>query len=99
MIVTNKPGASSIIANNFMAKAEPDGLTIFWGVGGQPTNQLTRADETEYEFDKFVRIGTFENRPAAWYISGDAPTTGSRTPSAAPRSSPTARPPSAPPSN
>ena len=73
MIVTNKPGASSIIANNFMAKAEPDGLTIFWGVGGQPTSQLTRADETEYEFDKFVRIGTFENRPAAWYISGDAP--------------------------
>ena len=73
MIVTNKPGASSIIATNFMANAEPDGLIIFWGVGGQPTNQLTRADEVDYEFDKFVRIGTFENRPAVWYISGDAP--------------------------
>ena len=73
MIVTNKPGASSIIANNYMAKAPPDGLTIFWGVGGNPTSQLTRADESEYEFDKFVRIGTFENRPAVWYISGDAP--------------------------
>ena len=73
MIVTNKPGASSIIATNFMANAEPDGLIIFWGVGGQPTNQLTRAEEVDYEFDKFVRIGTFENRPAVWYISGDAP--------------------------
>ena len=73
MIVTNKPGASGIIAGNFMAKAPPDGLIMYWGVGGQPTSQLTRADEVEYEFDKFVRIGTFENRPAAWYISGDAP--------------------------
>ena len=73
MIVTNKPGASGIIAGNFMANSPPDGLIMYWGVGGQPTSQLTRADEVEYEFDKFVRIGTFENRPAAWYISGDAP--------------------------
>ena len=73
MIVTNKPGASAIVAGNFMATATPDGLIMFYGVGGQPTSQLQRAEEVEYEFDKFVRIGTFENRPAAWYISGDAP--------------------------
>ena len=73
MIVTNKPGASAIIAGNFMAKAEPDGLILFYGVGAQPTSQLQRADEVQYEFDKFVRIATFENRPAVWYISGSAP--------------------------
>ena len=73
MIVTNKPGASGIIAGNLMANSPPDGSIMYWGVGGQPTSQLTRAAEVEYEFDKFVRIGTFENRPAAWYISGDAP--------------------------
>ena len=69
MIVTNKPGASAIIAGNFMAKAEPDGLILFYGVGAQPTSQLQRADEVQYEFDKFVRIGTFENRPAVCSIS------------------------------
>ena len=73
MIVTNMPGASAIIASNYMAAAKPDGLTLFYGVGGQPTNQIQRADESKYEFDKFVRVGTFENRPAVWYIAGDAP--------------------------
>lgn len=73
IIVTNMPGASGIIASNYMAAADPDGMNMFYGVGGQPTNQLSRADESKYEFDKFVRVGTFENRPSVWYISGDAP--------------------------
>jgi hypothetical protein len=90
MAVTNQPGAGAMIAVNGMWTARPDGLTMAYGPGAGPVDQLQRFEEAKYEYNGFVRAFTFEIEPASGTCSAMPPTSASRRRWAATGSSPSA---------
>lgn len=70
--VTNIPAGQSIAGVNFVYKADPDGLTMYYGVGAQPSSQLT-GEGVEFDFAKVIRVALWEPRFSVWVVHKDAP--------------------------
>jgi hypothetical protein len=71
--VTNMPGASGLTATNYMAAQPPDGLTLYWGTGGSPHQQLEQGANAKFKYDELVRVVTLEGRTALWLGLGSMP--------------------------
>jgi hypothetical protein len=65
--VTNMPGAGGLTATNYIASQSPDGLTLYWGTGGHPHQQLEQGSNAGFKYDELVRVITLEGRTAVWY--------------------------------
>lgn len=71
--VTNMPGNSGLTATNYMAQQPPDGLTLYWGTGGHPHQQLEQGQNAKFKYDELVRVITLEGRTALWLGLGSMP--------------------------
>ena len=74
VIVDNKPGASSIIGTEFVAKAPPDGYTILMGNNGALTINPSMFPELQYDPVKdFAPITLLGSAPLAWLVHPSVP--------------------------
>ena len=74
MIVQNMPGASSVIASNYIYNvAKPDGLTVGIPNSSLYLTQLVGRQEVKFDVRKFEWIGTQEKWTQMLYIRADAP--------------------------
>ena len=74
MIVQNMPGASSVIAANYVYNvAKADGLTILAPINSLYLDQIVERKEVQFDVRKFEWIGTQEKTPIMLYVRSDAP--------------------------
>lgn len=74
ILLQNMPGAGSLTAANYVYNvAKPDGLTIGNFTPGLFFNQLIGAKEVQFDWSKFVWIGSPEQTQRIIYIRSDAP--------------------------
>ena len=74
ILVENMPGASSIIAANYIYSiAKPDGFTIGTVNRGLPFAQLTKAEGVRFDFRKYSWIGSPSIDPTVFLIRADLP--------------------------
>jgi len=74
MIVQNMPGASSVIAANYVYNvAKPDGLTVLMPINSLYLDQFVGRKEVKFDVRKFYWIGTQEKSDAQLYMRADAP--------------------------
>jgi tripartite-type tricarboxylate transporter receptor subunit TctC len=68
-IVQNMPGASSMIAANYVASvAKPDGLTLGWIAPTLYFDQLVGRKEVQYDWGKYTFIGSPSPREHLLYM-------------------------------
>ncbi len=73
-IVQNMPGASSMIAANYIYRvAKPDGLTIGAIGGSLYLDQLTRPKEVQFDWAKFSWLGSTDRIEWLFYVRSDSP--------------------------
>ena len=73
-IVQNMPGASSMIAANYVASvAKPDGLTLGWIAPTLYFDQLVGRKEVQYDWAKYTFIGSPSPRDHLLYMRADSP--------------------------
>ncbi len=73
-IVQNMPGASSMIAANYIYRvAKPDGLTIGAIGGSLYLDQLTRAKEVQFDWGKFSWLGSADQIDWLFYTKSESP--------------------------
>lgn len=73
-VVQNMPGASSVIAANYVYNiAKPDGLTLLMPINSLYLDQLTGRPEVKFDVRKFEFIGTQEKAPVMLYFRSDSP--------------------------
>jgi tripartite-type tricarboxylate transporter receptor subunit TctC len=74
VIPQNMPGASSLIAANYIYNAaKPDGLTLGALQGGVFFDQVLGRDTVKFDFGKFTWIGSPERLEAQLYMRADSP--------------------------
>jgi tripartite-type tricarboxylate transporter receptor subunit TctC len=74
IILFNMPGAGSLTAANYLySVAKPDGLTLGFFTPGLFFNQLIGSKEVQFDWAKFVWIGSPEQTQRIIYIRGDSP--------------------------
>ena len=74
VIPQNMPGASSLIAANYVYNAaKPDGLTLGALQGGVFFDQVLGRDTVKFDFAKFTWIGSPERLEAQLYMRADSP--------------------------
>ena len=74
MIVQNMPGASSVIAANYVYNvAKGDGLTLLVPINSLYLDQLVERKEVQFDVRKFEWIGTQEKAPIMLYFRADTP--------------------------
>ncbi|HJU61673.1 MAG TPA: tripartite tricarboxylate transporter substrate-binding protein [Candidatus Binatia bacterium] len=74
MIVQNMPGASSVIAANYVYNvAKDDGLTLLVPINSLYLDQLVERKEVQFDVRKFEWIGTQEKAPVMLYFRADSP--------------------------
>jgi tripartite-type tricarboxylate transporter receptor subunit TctC len=74
IIVQNMPGASSVVASNFVyGVAKPDGLTVGIPNSSLYLTQLTGRKEVKFDVRKFEWIGTQEKWTQMIYFRADTP--------------------------
>jgi tripartite-type tricarboxylate transporter receptor subunit TctC len=74
VLVQNMPGASSVIAANYVwGVAKPDGLTILAPHNNVYLSQLAGHKEVKFDLAKFNWIGSLENDDMILFVRGDAP--------------------------
>ncbi len=74
IVLHNMPGAGSLTAANYLySVAKPDGLTMGFFTPGLFFNQLIGAKEVQFDWAKFVWLGSPEQTQRIIYIRGDAP--------------------------
>ena len=74
IILHNMPGAGSLTAANYLySVAKPDGLTLGFFTPGLFFNQLIGAKEVQFDWAKFVWIGSPEQTQRIIYIRADSP--------------------------
>ncbi len=73
-IVQNMPGASSMIAANYIYRvAKPDGLTIGAIGGSLYLDQLTRPKAVQFDWAKFSWLGSTDRIEWLFYVRSDSP--------------------------
>jgi tripartite-type tricarboxylate transporter receptor subunit TctC len=74
IIVQNMPGASSVIAANYVYNvAKPDGLTLGMSINSLYLDQLVGREEAKYDVRKYQWIGSQEKSFTMLYIRADSP--------------------------
>ena len=74
IVLHNMPGAGSLTAANYLySVAKPDGLTLGFFTPGLFFNQLIGSKEVQFDWAKFVWIGSPEQTQRIIYIRGDSP--------------------------
>jgi tripartite-type tricarboxylate transporter receptor subunit TctC len=74
LIVQNMPGASSLVAGNFVYNmSKPDGLTLGALQGGAYFDQILGRDTAKFDWSKFTWIGSPERLEAQLYMRADSP--------------------------
>lgn len=73
-VVQNMPGASSMIAANYVASvAKPDGLTLGWIAPTLYFDQLVGRKEIQYDWAKYSFIGSLARSDHLLYMRSDSP--------------------------
>jgi tripartite-type tricarboxylate transporter receptor subunit TctC len=73
-VVQNMPGASSVIAANYVYNiAKPDGLTTLVHINSLYLDQIVGRKEVKFDVRKFDFIGTQEKAPTMLYFRADSP--------------------------
>jgi len=73
-LVQNMPGASSVIAANYVYNlAKPDGLTLLVPINSLYLDQIVGRREVKFDVRKFEFIGTQERAPTLLYFRADSP--------------------------
>ena len=73
-LVQNMPGASSVIAANYVFNlAKADGLTILVPINSLYLDQIAGRKEVKFDVRKFEFIGTQEKAPTLLYFRADSP--------------------------
>ena len=73
-LVQNMPGASSVIAANYVFNlAKADGLTILVPINSLYLDQIAGRKEVKFDVRKFEFIGTQEKAPTLLYFRADTP--------------------------
>jgi len=73
-VVQNMPGASSVIAANYVYNlAKSDGLTLLVAINSLYLDQLVGRKEVKFDIRNFVFIGTQEKAPTMLYFRADSP--------------------------
>ena len=73
-IVQNMPGASSVIAANYVYNlAKPDGLTLLVPINSLYLDQVVGRKEVKFDVRKFEFIGSQEKAPTMLYFRADSP--------------------------
>lgn len=74
IMVQNMPGASSLIAVNYVYNvAKPDGLTLGSTLPSLYFDQLLGRKEVKFDWRKFVWLGSFESSNNLIYMRADTP--------------------------
>ena len=74
IIIQNMPGASSVIAANYVYNvAKGDGLTLLVPINSLYLDQLVERKEVQFDVRKFEWIGTQEKAPVMLYFRADSP--------------------------
>ncbi|HEY7317385.1 MAG TPA: tripartite tricarboxylate transporter substrate-binding protein [Candidatus Binatia bacterium] len=74
MIIQNMPGASSVIAANYVYNvAKGDGLTLLVPINSLYLDQLVERKEVQFDMRKFEWIGSQEKTPILLYFRADSP--------------------------
>lgn len=74
IIAQNMPGASSVVAANYLyTAAKPDGLTLGALQGGAFFDQILGRNTVKFEWAKFTWIGSPERLEAQLYMRADSP--------------------------
>lgn len=73
-IVDNKPGASGMIAADFVARAKPDGLTLFMGSNSTLANNVVLFEKMTYDpFKAFTPVSHIGYQPSILIARASAP--------------------------
>jgi len=73
-IVENKPGASGMIAADYVARARPDGLTLFLGSNSTLANNVVLFQKMSYDpFKQFTAVSHIGYQPSILMARADAP--------------------------
>lgn len=74
IIIQNMPGAGSMVAANYVYSiAKPDGLTLGFITPGLYFNQLIGLKEVQFDWAKFIWIGSPERTERIIYFRSDSP--------------------------
>jgi len=74
VIVQNMPGASSLVAANYVYNmSKPDGLTLGALQGGAYFDQILGRNTAKFDWSKFTWIGSPERLEAQLYMRADSP--------------------------
>lgn len=74
LIVQNMPGASTMIAANYVYNvAKPDGLTLGSTLPSLYFDQLVGRKEVQFDWTKFTWLGSFERSNNLLYMRADTP--------------------------
>jgi tripartite-type tricarboxylate transporter receptor subunit TctC len=73
-VVQNMPGASSVIAANYVYNlAKGDGLTLLVPINSLYLDQIVDRKEVKFDVRRFTFIGTQEKAPTMLYFRADSP--------------------------
>jgi tripartite-type tricarboxylate transporter receptor subunit TctC len=73
-IVENKPGASGTIAADYVARAKPDGMTLFLGSNSTMANNVVLFQKLTYDpFKQFAAVSHIGYQPSILMARADAP--------------------------
>jgi tripartite-type tricarboxylate transporter receptor subunit TctC len=73
-VVQNMPGASSVIAANYVYNvAKSDGLTLLVPINSLYLDQIVGRKEVKFDVTKFEFVGTQEKAPTMLYFRADSP--------------------------
>ena len=73
-VVQNMPGASSVIAANYVYNlSKSDGLTLLVPINSLYLDQMVGRNEVKFDMRNFVFIGTQEKAPTMLYFRADSP--------------------------
>jgi tripartite-type tricarboxylate transporter receptor subunit TctC len=73
VIVENRPGAGGNIGANVVAKAPPDGYTLFITPSAPITGNFVLYKEMPYKFEDFAPVTSLVNVPFTMIVKGDSP--------------------------
>ena len=72
IVIENKPGAGTLVASDYVAKATPDGYTFLIGSAGLITNSLLRKD-MPYKDEDLVPVGMIAVAPSVIVVNPEVP--------------------------